>query len=194
MFFLIRTIVMRKISEAIDEKRPLNGFLRWAVKNDRLTREYYEGSLRLEKELARDLQPFLAIQEIQLSSNSSSGSSWERASAGRTENRAMFRMPVTAYVVLAAVLLGAGFYGLRNIPQTGQVALNQPTLNQPEVVSHEPAFEAFDYLEPPLDRESLSEFSRESREVLKQLPILDPTSSHAIALVVQGVETIELFP
>ncbi len=189
MFFLIRTIVMRKISEAIDEKRPLNGFLRWAVKNDRLTREYYEGSLRLEKELARDLQPFLAIQEIQLSPNSSSGSSWDKASAGRTENRAIFRVSVAAYLILAAVLLGAGFYGLQNLPQTGQVALNQPA-----VVSHEPAFEAFDYLEPPLDRESLHEFSRESREVLKQLPILDSTSSHTIALVVKGVETIELFP
>ncbi|MGL6226625.1 MAG: hypothetical protein ACRC10_08360 [Thermoguttaceae bacterium] len=193
MFSVFRTFIMQRISNRMDAGRPLGSFLSWLTKNDQQIREFYEGLVQMEQRFREDLPDFLGERDIsgirttQLPKKSqivwdTSPKYARMTSANRLYRRVFWG--TTAFAVSIMLVVGVGHYFLADneAPRTSfsgrEVAIGTPLA---EHVTFDP-FKDWNW-------QTLDVIAEESGNVLRQLPLFEPTASKALAFVLNDPAT-----
>ncbi len=138
----VRNFLQQRLSDAVDDGKPLSVFLTLAVRYDPQLRRYYDDLLRLEKRLKDDLPGFL--DGFQLSTQGRAGGE-NRAGQGRggdvaipdsfrfQEPKRAARFPLRAASLAASLLLAFGltYYLLSDKPQNFVDPPQQATRQDP---------------------------------------------------------------
>ena len=196
MFSVFRIYIMQKISSTRDAGHPLGALLRWLTKNDAQLHRFYENSLHLEEKLKEDLPVFLqkkGIPETQMHISIKKQIDWNCSSeqTGKTVARRLqypFVWSTVSIVLLTLLFVGIGYFqknreGLHPLFSGKEVAIGMPL---GENVSLDPALE--------WNGNMLGTLVEESGNILRQLPLFEPTSSKALTFVLNDPETNAQFP
>lgn len=193
MFSVFRTFIMQRISNRRDAGRPLGTFLSWFTKNDEQIRKFNEGLVQLEQRLREDLPDFLderglsGIRTTQLPQKSqivwdTSPKYARMTSANRLYRRIFWGTTAFAVSIMLVVGVGHYFWADSEVLKTSfsgrEVAISTP---RAEHVTFDP-FKDWNW-------QTLDVIAEESGNVLRQLPLFEPTASKALAFVLNDPAT-----